>query len=234
MNIKKGIKKKPSLLLLAVSGSLLYVCYQLLALPIPEPTNNAQEITSHIAKLLPIKHFSRKKINDELATDFYNNYLDLLDYSHMYFTQEELAEFENLKLQLDDLVLEGNVNPAYNIYRVLAKNIEARIKWVHARLEDPFDFTTDETYQPDRHKLEWPENKEEADKLWELRLKSEMLSEVLKEKEPEEALKNIKRRYKRMIKNLEEREGTDILKIYLNALAHCYDPHSEYLSPDSD
>ncbi|HVS51249.1 MAG TPA: carboxy terminal-processing peptidase [Opitutaceae bacterium] len=45
-----------------------------------------------------------------------------------------------------------------------------------------------------------------------------------------EAKTTLHKRYERMLKNLDEIEGTDLAELYLSTIAHLYDPHSTYFS----
>ena len=48
------------------------------------------------------------------------------------------------------------------------------------------------------------------------------------EKAPE-IVKNLTRRYTRILRTINEYDNDDVLQIYLTALAHVYDPHSDYM-----
>jgi len=50
---------------------------------------------------------------------------------------------------------------------------------------------------------------------------------------PPEVLKTMTRRYSRLLRTLSGFDGGDIFQIYLGALAHVYDPHSDYMGKSS-
>jgi Periplasmic protease len=59
---------------------------------------------------------------------------------------------------------------------------------------------------------------------------NELLQEHLSEHPIEPAPQLVSRRYERLAKNVHEQDKDEQMKLYLDALAQAYDPHSEYLS----
>jgi carboxyl-terminal processing protease len=45
-----------------------------------------------------------------------------------------------------------------------------------------------------------------------------------------EIVKTVSRRYTRVLHFIQDYDNDDVLQVYLTALAHCYDPHSDYMS----
>jgi carboxyl-terminal processing protease len=123
-----------------------------------------------------------------------------------------------------------------------------------------FTFDTDERVIINRKDLPYPKNLDEAKKLWRDRLRAEYLQEKLgdsgakqkaaqsapkKEAAPSEAapsvtakpktehekiVETLHRRYHRTLHSFEEFDDEYVLGIYLTALAHVYDPHSDYMT----
>src|SRR6202040_2960967 len=70
----------------------------------------------------------------------------------------------------------------------------------------------------------------EADQLWNGRIASELLQEKLSEHPIEPGPQLVGRRYDRIARNVHEEDREEQVKLFLDALAQTYDPHSEYLS----
>ena len=104
------------------------------------------------------------------------------------------------------------------------------IKKIKDLLKQPIDFKTDETVLLTRQKAPWPKDEAEADDLWRKRIKNELLQEKLAEHPIEPGPKLVERRYDRMLRNVHEEDDEEQVKLFLDALAQAYDPHSEYLS----
>src|SRR5438046_2723556 len=81
-----------------------------------------------------------------------------------------------------------------------------------------------------RQKAPWPKDDAEADNVWRGRIVSELLQEHLSEHPIEPGPKLIARRYERLARNVHEEDKDEQVKLFLDALAQSYDPHSEYLS----
>src|SRR5207253_5460276 len=70
----------------------------------------------------------------------------------------------------------------------------------------------------------------EADQHWRGRIANELLQEHLSEHPIEPPAQLVARRYDRLARNIHEEDKDEQMKLFLDALAQAYDPHSEYLS----
>src|SRR2546423_7660630 len=131
---------------------------------------------------------------------------------------------------LDDDVLLGNLKPAYEIYDLYTKRVDDRIAKVKEQLNQPVDFKSNATIDLSRQKAPWPKDEAEADQIWHGRIESELLQEHLSEHPIEPGPKLIAKRYDRLARNVHEQDRDEQVKLFLDALAQAYDPHSEYLS----
>src|SRR3984893_7439593 len=166
----------------------------------PQPLqakSDAEQICVSVGRLLEEGHYTHQQLNADVSQKFLRNYLELLDFSHLFFTQKDVdALTAKYGTALADDVLLGNLKPAYEIYDLYQKRVDERVAKVKELLKEPMDFKTDATVEMRREKAPWPKDEAEADQLWRGRIASELLQ----------------------------------VKLYLDALAQTYDPHSEYLS----
>src|SRR5205809_3698740 len=184
-----------------------------------------------VGRLLEEGHYTHKKLNDDLTGKILRSYLELLDYTHLFFTQEDIdAITQKYGAALDDDILLGNLKPAYEIYDLYQKRVDERVAKVKELLKQPTDFKTNETVELRREKAPWPKDEAEADQLWRGRIASELLQEKLSEHPIEPGPQLVGRRYDRIARNVHEEDREEQVKLYLDALAQSYDPHSEYLS----
>src|SRR6266403_1180117 len=184
-----------------------------------------------VGRLLEEGHYTHKQLNDDLSGKILRSYLELLDFSHLFFTQEDVnALTEKYGPALDDDILLGNLKPAYEIYDLYQKRVDERVGKIKELLKQPTDFKTDATVELRREKAPWPKDEAEADQLWKGRIASELLQEKLSEHPIEPGPQLVGRRYDRIARNVHEEDREEQVKLYLDALAQSYDPHSEYLS----
>jgi carboxyl-terminal processing protease len=192
----------------------------------------AGRIAQVVGRLLESNHYKQTPLNDAVSEMFLNGYFDALDFNHMFFLQTDLDEFEKrYGTKLDDLINHADASPGFAIFDRYLSRLEERNEFVQKVLKEEFDFTKDEKFQPSRNKSPWPKDSAEASELWRARVKFELLQGRLAKEKPEETLKTISKRYNRLVKTMREYDSEDILQIYLTALAHTFDPHSDYMTP---
>src|SRR4026207_1419566 len=184
-----------------------------------------------VGRLLEEGHYTHKQLNDDLSGKILRSYLELLDFSHLFFTQEDVnALTEKYGPALDDDILLGNLKPAYEIYDLYQKRVDERVAKIKELLKQPVDFKTDGTIDFRRDKSPWPKNIGEAGELWRARITSELLQEHLSEHPIEPGPQLVARRYDRLSRSVHEQDKEEQVKLFLDALSQSYDPHSEYLS----
>ena len=153
--------RKPLSLVAAALASLS------LALPARAETNFGQ-VAMHVAYMLQSQHYSHRDFDDELSAKLLENYLNLLDFRHVFFTQEDVdalkAKYDST---LDDHVLMRNVSPAIEIYDIYKQRVQERLEFVKKTLvSHKFTFDSGRTVELKRDKSPYPKNVAEQDKLW--------------------------------------------------------------------
>ena len=184
-----------------------------------------------VGRLLEEGHYTRQKLNEEVSKKFLLSYLELLDFSHLFFTQKDVDAL-NTKYgnSIAADVLLGTLKPAYDIYALYTKRVDDRVAKIKELLKQPIDFKSEATVELSRQKAPWPKDEAEADQLWRGRITNELLQEHLSEHPIEPAPQLVARRYDRLARNVHEQDKDEQIKLFLDALAQAYDPHSEYLS----
>jgi carboxyl-terminal processing protease len=185
-------------------------------------------------------HYSRRGLDDTMSKLQLKNYLETLDYNHLYFTQKDIDQLtEKYATVLDDKILFGDTEPAYTIYDLYKKRVEDRVAKVKELLKEKHDFKSDKTIEVNRQKAPWPKDEAAADQLWKDRLEGEPESKVdiapvegpLKANSvAKDPVARLTKRYDQLLRNLREQSRDDVVKIFLTILAQSYDPHSDYMS----
>ncbi len=192
---------------------------------------DSEQIGVSVGRLLEEGHYTHHPLNDEISKKLLTGYLELLDFSHLFFTQKDVDGFTaKFGTALDDDVLLGNLKPAHEIFAVFQKRVEDRVAKIKQLVKQPMNFKTDETVLLSRQKAPWPKDDAEADDLWRKRIANELLQETLSEHPIEPGPKLVERRYDRMLRTIHEEDAEEQVKLFLDSLAQAYDPHSEYLS----
>lgn len=219
------MKSRAQLLLALLASAFLF------STPAIQAKSDADQICVSVGRLLEEGHYTHQQLNAEMSQKFLRNYIELLDFSHLFFTQKDVdALTAKYGTALADDVLLGNLKPAYEIYALYQKRVDERVAKIKELLKQPMEFKGNETVELRREKAPWPKDEGEADQLWRGRIASELLQEKLSEHPIEPGPQLVARRYDRIARNVHEEDRDEQVKLYLDALAQSYDPHSEYLS----
>jgi carboxyl-terminal processing protease len=194
-------------------------------------TPDDANIASFTAQLLSHSDYLHKPLDAEMSGVIFDQYLDALDRDHVYFLKSDIDEFAPVRPQLGEMLMKrGDTSPATRIFSRLLERVGQQVTYVTGLLKtDTFDFTGNDTYNIDRKTAPRPTDLEEARKTWREALRYDYLQLKLNKQKPEEIVKTLTQRYVRLQKSLQELDHDDVLEIYLNAVAHSYDPHSDYL-----
>lgn len=197
--------------------------------PAPGPGSNDAKVATLLGKILETSHYSQQKLDDAMSARFLDRYIETLDNQRIHFTDSDLAEFEIYRTRLDDLIRRGDVRPAHMIFGRFLERLQQRVDYVNELLKnETFDFTGDDRFVIDRRQAPRPADLSQAKSLWRDRLRYEYLQERLLNKKSDDIAPFLNKRYARLIRTLKEYDSDDILQIYLSALTHVYDPHTDY------
>src|SRR5438270_3585736 len=176
--------------------------------------SDAEQICVSVGRLLEEGHYTHQQLNAEMSQKFLRNYLELLDFSHLFFTQKDVDGLTaKYGTALADDVLLGNLKPAYEIYDLYQKRIDERVAKIKELLKQPMDFKTNATIELSRQKAPWPKDEAEADELWRGRIASELLQEKLSEHPIEPGPQLVGRRYERIARNVHEEDREEQVKL---------------------
>ena len=197
------------------------------------PTERHRKVARIVGEYMERWHYRQTVLDPKMSIQVFDRYLESLDGAHSYFLASDVAELGQYRDKLDAAIHSGNVEPAFVIFaRFQERNREA-VRAALADLDKEPDFTLDETFAFDRSKSPWLKNQSESDDLWRKRVKSDALSLMLANKTWPEAREVLKKRYDHVLKRIEQVTSDDVFENFMNAYAHVYDPHSNYLSPRS-
>jgi carboxyl-terminal processing protease len=191
--------------------------------------------TRALVKMLEYYHYNKDAVGATDYAQLVTEYMGDLDPQRLFFTaQDEQALRQQYGPRLmTDLAYLGNIDAAFAIFRLYEERVQARTAWIFNELNKDIDFTSKETYAPDRTKAPWPANAAAADELWHRRLKFELLPDFLNGKTIPEAKAASRKRHERLLKNLADFDASEVQEAYLTSLTKMYDPHSSYFSADT-
>ncbi|GAB5562221.1 MAG: carboxy terminal-processing peptidase [Synoicihabitans sp.] len=194
----------------------------------------SREIRNFV-RLLEEAHYNREAVDPSSYTSVIRGFMEDWDAHHLFFLKSDADTYierysDGLYWNISAL---GDVSAGFEIFKRYESRARDRAEWIFKRLEEDFDLESHDDYVVDRRELDWVATNEEADVLWEKRLRFELIQELLNEVEIAEAKEKLRKRYERMLKNLADIETHEVAEVFLTNIAQLYDPHSTYFSPDT-
>lgn len=223
-----------SLALLAIPLILASPAYALVKTEVLVPTRQQADTAEMIVERLEQLHYRKYNFDDELSAEVFDRYLKDLDNSKSYFLKSDIEEFKRYRLQLDETLQRGNLQPGFDIFNRYQMRLAERLEYALSLLEKGmkgFDFTKDEYLETDPDKMDWPATTKEMNDLWRKRVKQTIINMRLNEKPDDEIIKTLERRYRNNLNRVLQTNNEDAFQIYINALTQTFDPHTQYFSP---
>jgi len=149
-----------------------------------EPGADDSRIAKTVARFLQSMHYTRHKFDREVGEKMFDRYIDALDPQKLYFLQADIDEFAPVRATLDDLTFrQGDTSAAYDIFnRFLTRFDQSYALVINQLKTGKFSFNAaEETYLVNRKDASRAKDLQQAQKLWQDRLRFEYLSEKLNE-----------------------------------------------------
>lgn len=189
-------------------------------------------ITKLATNILGHSQFAHHPLDAELAAKFLDRFLDALDGNHSVFLQSDVDELAAAyRARLAKVTLsEGDTGAARAVFARYLQRLKEQVAYEAAVLRTgKLDFSGHDVYSFDRRRAPRPADLDAAHQLWRQQLRAEYLQEKLTDKKPAAIATALTRRREQLLRTMEGLHEDEILEYYLDALAHVYDPHSDYL-----
>ena len=205
-----------------------------------------------LKNILTRGHFVAKELNDDFSEMVYKSFIDGLDPSKRYFTQEDLKDFSKYKYQIDNQLLKDDLSFYNLVYNRFLAEIKKAKSYYGSLLKQPFDFSKDETIDIDYEKVSFAKNNNQLIDYWRKQLKLQTLGRIQEQTELQEEKVKKDKNFKvksfttlekearaEVLKNMdelyiriEELESDDWFTTFLNSVVGAFDPHTTYMSPN--
>lgn len=216
-----------------VLGTVTLVATTIFAQQLVEPQPADGTIARNVCAMVSKYHISHGKIDDAISSKLLDRYLEVLDPQKLYFLKTDVDRFDKSRLVLDDQLLEGHAEFAYDVFNTYRKRVQERVAFAHEMVDTRHDFTVDEELITDAKTLPWSDSTEALNERWRKRVKYDILNLKLEDTKPEEITDRLHKRYKMLERTINDTESFEVLEMYLSAMTHCFDPHSSYMSPQT-
>jgi carboxyl-terminal processing protease len=195
--------------------------------PMPGQTQAALWASRVLTKL----HYKPAPLDDAMSEKIFDRYFKSLDAEKMFFTQADIDQYAIVRTRLDDAINGENLSVPFGIFNLYQQRFNERIAYARELLKGRFEFTSDESYQYDREKVEWAKTDAEVKDLWRKRVKNEWLRLKLAGKDDKSIRETLDKRYEGYLAPSRKLTNEDVFQIFMNAYAMSIEPHTNYLGP---
>lgn len=209
-----------------------------------------------VAAMMQSWHLSKLPLDDTIAERAFEKYIKVLDPLKDYFLQSDVDEFSAFENQIDDKIRVGNFDVAFVIFQRFLERVDQRTALALEMIEQPHDFTIDETLATDPDALAFAKTDAEVRDKWRKRIKYSLLvqrsakeASDKKKKEKAEAAGDtekeatpkvvrqpdspeevLRKRYRAFSRRMHQMDTEDVIERYISAVTKSFDPHTSYMS----
>ncbi len=195
------------------------------------PKAKHREQSKLIYQLLSKYHYKKVTLDDSLSEKILKKYITSLDPNKEYFYSSDINYFNQYQYQMDDYVISGYLEPAYEIFTVYNERVKNRIDYVFSILENEPDFTNNDELIFNRKDAVWFDDINQMNTYWEKKIKNAILNLKILGKDWDSNKETLNKRYKRFLKTISQFNSEDVFEMFINSYAELYDPHTNYFSP---
>lgn len=187
-----------------------------------------------IIEMLQNLHYSNRQFHEIESKEIVDGFLERLDPERLILSADDAVYLHRrFDRSLKNVYLsKGDVQPAFEIFDRFRLRALERTKWVSSRLDSDFDLTAEESHV-ETEKEQPAVDQKALDRRWELRLKDAVIRELLRGRDLEDAVAEVRRTFDRWSKQLTGLNALGVREQFLEALISLFDPHSGYFGPDN-
>ncbi len=197
--------------------------------PSPELTKSAIVIN----KVLERYHYRKVTLDSTFAQGVLKKYLEALDPNHAFFLAHDIERFENGARHLDDSLRRGDLDIAFDIFRVYRMRVDERVTQAIKLLNGKFDFSRAEFYAFKPTDAHWIKDSAELDEIWRKRVMNDFLTLRLADKSDTEIRERLLKRYEGLARRINQFNAEDVFQTFMNAYTQAVEPHTSFMSPDT-
>ncbi len=195
------------------------------------PTEYQSQICLVVLTILEKYHYRKLDINDSLSSVIFDHYLEDYDRNKIYFLKSDIDYLGKYRYKMDDALLTGDLNPAFEIFNLFSKRFTQRNADAIKLIDEDYDYSQNESIIIDRNNAVWAENQEELLDFWRKYIKNEKLNRLLNETEEEKIKENLKKHYQNLLDWVNKLNSNDVFQLYMNTVSETFDPHTNYMLP---
>ena len=147
-----------------------------------KPTAHDALVARRFALSLPREHLTHEPLDASISMRAWTNFLTSLDYEHVIFLEQDLADFRNREADLGGSLKAGETDFAYDVFDVFLRRLTDRCAYVNRLLDQGFDVNLEEAYVWKRKDAPWPTGEAEWNEIWRKKIKNEYVAHVVSQR----------------------------------------------------
>jgi carboxyl-terminal processing protease len=172
--------------LVSTAAAIIFCSYILYETGEKRPTSTSEidrtkdkVLLDVLVKSIENSHFQPKLLNDQFSEDVYSLYLKRLDYNKRFLLSSDVEKLSEYQTKIDDQIKAGNY-VFFDLTNELLKERVSEVKEFYQDiLDNPFDFSSNETIELDEEKRDFQKNKKDLKSFWHKSLKYEALTRIM-------------------------------------------------------
>ena len=197
----------------------------------PRPTRAHSDAAIATVHLLSRYHYQAPPLDSALSAKIFDRYLKALDPAHLFFVQSDVNDFSWTRNTLDKAILEGKLEAPFFMFVRYTERVKRVRLIIQELLGSNFDFTTDESFEPDRSEAPWAVSESELREIWRKRIKHDWLRLRLAGNDDSTIRRTLGKRYNHALERSTKLNSDDVFQVFMNAWAGALEPHTNYLGP---
>lgn len=204
-------------------------------------------IQQAVALVLSEGHLEPKPFDDKVSKEIYKQYLSTIDFNKHFLLQEDLDQLAQYEEKIDDQILLGSHEFFDLSDQLISTRIQETSEIYEGLLNQPFDFTKEESIELDNEKVQFANSLEDRKEVWRQYLKYQTLTRLTDLQDEQEKNDTIEKRsfealeaearekvgksQKNWFRRLNQLDTDDRFSFYINSITAVFDPHTTYLPP---
>jgi carboxyl-terminal processing protease len=212
-----------------------------------QPTRQAAELAFTITRMAEIYHVQPRTVDKVFSNDLFNQMIHALDADRIYFNGEDIRQLRDYAFVLDNQLLNKKEDFISQLIVLYTKKINQTDSMLDQLSVSRFDLNRNESYTVSEDSSFAVTETARKMKIYKL-VKRNMLETIVdiyeedstkKNRKPDSleagAIKKVCHAFKREIQRMRQTKGGltgFVCNAWCESVASCYDPHTEYFSPD--
>ncbi len=215
----------------------------------PETDGSKEAVILHtVMQVLEQAHFRPQDLDDNFSKAVFKTYLQDLDGSKRFFTQNEIQQLKTFENKLDEDIKARNLDFHHLAVKLFNQALTKSKPYYETAIGQTYNFNGNDIIELDPEKMAYAKNDEELKSYWKKLIQYEIASRLVdrlevQEKDKTTAAKKsttdlqievrekVKEAYDDYFLRLSKLDEKVWFETYLNAITGYFDPHSNYFSP---